>query len=52
MNSMDPKVVAAITNAVHAAIAEVGIEGLLKTSMFPSSNRIQDVELAPLRRAA
>ncbi|MGQ3100491.1 MAG: hypothetical protein ACT6Q5_08590 [Sphingopyxis solisilvae] len=34
----DP-VYAAITKAVHAAIAAVGgIDGLKKTSMFPSSN--------------
>lgn len=49
-NSIDPKVVVAVTHAVHAAIAEVGIEGLLKTSMFPSSNKAATAE--PLRLAA
>lgn len=38
-HTMDPKVVAAIAAAVHAAIAEVGIDGLRSTSMFPSSKR-------------
>ena len=36
---MDPRVVQAITHAVHAAIAVVGIDGLRKTSMFPSSQK-------------
>lgn len=39
IKTMDPKVVAAITHAVHAAIAVVGIDGLRSTSMFPSSRR-------------
>lgn len=49
-NSIDPKVVAAVTHAVHAAIAQVGVEGLLKTSMFPSANKALAAE--PLRLAA
>ena len=36
---MDPRVVVAITHAVHAAIAAVGFEALKRTSMFPSSAR-------------
>lgn len=39
MMSMDPKVVAAITHAVHTAIAKMGIDGLLQTSMFPSASK-------------
>ena len=47
INSIDPKVVAAVTHAVNSAIAEVGIEGLLKTSMFPSaSNQCVELPLA------
>lgn len=37
IKTMDPRVVDAITHAVHAAIAVVGIDGLRSTSMFPSS---------------
>lgn len=44
INSMNPRMVKAITAAVHAAIAEVGIEGLRATSMFPSSQK-KTVEL-------
>lgn len=36
---MDPKVVQAVTHAVHAAIAAVGFDGLRRTSMFPSSQK-------------
>lgn len=44
---MDPKVVQAITHAVHAAIAAVGVEGLRRTSMFPSSQKeVVDYKLA------
>jgi hypothetical protein len=44
IKSMNPRVVEAITNAVHAAIAQVGIDGLRGTSMFPSSSKVR-VEL-------
>ncbi len=37
IKTMNPKVVEAITNAVHAAIAVVGVDGLRSTSMFPSA---------------
>ncbi len=37
IKSMDPKMVAAISHAVHSAIAVVGIDGLRSTSMFPSA---------------
>lgn len=37
IKSMDPKMVAAISHAVYAAIAVVGIDGLRSTSMFPSA---------------
>jgi hypothetical protein len=47
-NAMDPKVVAAISHAVHAAIKVVGIDGLRSMSMFPSSTR----EFAELKLAA
>ncbi len=47
MNNQDPRMVAAIAHAVHAAIAVVGIEGLRQTSMFPSA-----AKRAKLRRAA
>jgi hypothetical protein len=43
---MDPRVVEAITHAVHAAIAAVGIEGLRKTSMFPSASKRAEYKLA------
>jgi len=44
IKTMDPRVVDAITYAVHAAIAVVGIDGLRSTSMFPSAAK-QLVEL-------
>lgn len=43
IKTMNPLVVEAITNAVHAAIAVVGVEGLRSTSMFPSAAK-QTVE--------
>lgn len=43
---MDPRVVNAITHAVHAAIAVVGIEGLKRTSMFPSTTAKAAYKLA------
>ena len=38
-DKMDPRVVQAITHAAHAAIATVGLDGLRRTSMFPSSEK-------------
>lgn len=46
MTSQDPRVVAAITHAVHAAIAAVGIDGLRRMSMFPSSAKCAELPLA------
>ncbi len=43
---MDPRVVHAITHAVHAAIAAVGMEGLKRTSMFPSATAKAELKLA------
>jgi hypothetical protein len=48
IKTMDPKMVSAISHAVHAAIQMVGIDGLRSTSMFPSSSR----EFAELKLAA
>lgn len=45
-NQMDPSVVDAIAHAVHAAIAVVGIDGLRRTSMFPSSAKRAEYKLA------
>lgn len=39
IKSMNPRVVEAITHAVHTAIAVVGVDGLRATSMFPSANK-------------
>lgn len=46
MNTQDPRVVAAIAHAVHAAIAVVGIEGVRRMSMFPSSAKRDERRLA------
>ena len=46
MNNQDPRVTAAIAHAVHAAIAAVGIDGLRRTSMFPSSTKRVELPLA------
>lgn len=46
--TMNPRVVEAVTYAVHAAIEVVGIQGLRSTSMFPSATKHQ----AALKRAA
>jgi hypothetical protein len=35
----DKRIHDAITHAVHAAIAVVGIEGVRRMSMFPSANK-------------
>lgn len=43
---MDPRMVQAIAHAVHAAIAAVGINGLRRTSMFPSANKLAEYKLA------
>lgn len=43
MQTMDPKVVAAISLAVHAAVAKVGIDGIRNMSMFPSTTRCAKV---------
>ena len=37
IKTMDPRMVEAVTYAVHKAIATVGMDGLRATSMFPSS---------------
>lgn len=45
--TMNPKVVEAVTYAVHAAIEVVGIEGFRSMSMFPSAAKKQaDYKLA------
>ena len=46
MTTQDARVVAAIAHAVHAAIAVVGIDGLRRTSMFPSSTKRAELPLA------
>lgn len=46
IKNMDPKMVAAISHAVHAAIAAVGQEGLMRTSMFPSAAKRIDFKIA------
>lgn len=44
--TMDPRMVGAIRHAVYAAIDAVGIEGLRKTSMFPSASKRAEFKLA------
>jgi hypothetical protein len=46
MNNQDPRVAEAIAHAVHTAIAVVGIEGLRRTSMFPSAAKRAELPLA------
>lgn len=44
--TMDPRVVEAVTFAVHAAIEVVGISGLRETSMFPSAGKREELKRA------
>ena len=46
MKTLDPRLAAAIADAVHAAIAVVGIDGLRSTSMFPSASKRVPLPLA------